>query len=142
MKEDSRTIGRYLYFWLCMGLFYASYSFVFDLVFHSKEYASEDKYYGSIGWYYFAYLVYFYISLPIAWCYNIIINKLPKKNLLRLSFGICICIAGAALFKVPSRYGGVNQKLKTIIVMALVGLSVEIIRILVIRRRERKKQIT
>jgi hypothetical protein len=129
---DSKTIGRHLSVYFCIGVVYATYSFGLDLVFHSFEYASKNEYFGSIGWYLLLYLVFFYISSPIALVYNAIVNILPKKNLVRISFGIFIGAVGAALFKVPSRYGGINEKLKVVLVMALVGLSVEIIRILVV----------
>ena len=134
---DKGTIGRYLSVYLCIGVLFATYSFVLDLVYHSI-YESKDEYFGSMGGYLLFYFVYFYISLPIALFYNAIVNLLPKRNLVRILFGVLVGAAGAALFRLPSYYGG-TKGLKTVIEMALVGLSVEIIRILVVRRRERKK---
>jgi hypothetical protein len=134
---DKRIIGRYLSVYICIGSLYATFSFVLDLIYYYK-YKSSEAYFGSFGGYLLFYFVYFYISLPISIVYNAIVNMLPKENIIRIIFGIFFGAIWAAAFGVPSYYGGTNG-LKTLIEMAFVGLSVEIIRIIVVKQRVQKK---
>jgi hypothetical protein len=132
-----RTVGRYFNVYLCIGVLFATYSFILDLIWYYNS-DREFKFYGSWGWYLLFYLCFFPFSFPISTCYNTIINLLPKNNFKRICVGIIIWAVGAALFDIPSFYGG-KRGTKTMIEMILVGFTVEIIRIIVVRNRERKK---
>jgi len=136
---DGKTIGRYFSVFACIGLFYSLYSYSFDLIFHKMEYKGTARYIGAMGGYLLAYFVFFYISLPIALFYNSVVNILLKRPQIRIIFGIiCGAIMGYA-YNGLSYYIGEHRRLKNLIAMVLVGLSLEILRVIIVRRREHKK---
>ena len=138
---DSKTIGRYFSVYACIGVLFSFYSYCLDMIFYKIEYGTIP-YIGSMGSYLLAYFVYIYITLPGAFFYNAIVNNvIPNKPFIRICFGIFVGAVLGYSTNAFSYYIGQNRRLKYIVVLILVGLSVEILRIIVVKRREQKKVI-
>ena len=126
-----RQIIVYFIGFLLTGILYAIYSYLSDLPFFQIEYGSLEGYKGSL----IAYLIFFCIgyallSLPIFIVYNFMMSSFIGKNKTRLIAGFALgAFIGLAVNRGGySYYIGDYRGIKTIIVFALTGFSLELIR--------------
>jgi hypothetical protein len=145
--ETFKGYIRYLLFYLSVVYFLAMYSYILDLIFYKVDYGTLRRYNYSVMGYIIVFLINpFYITLPVTLLYNYAINNLlPVQKKIRLLIGLCVGISigtfiggrGVGL----SFYIGEYRWLKHLLVFALTGVSVELMRILVVKLRMRHKRI-
>ena len=113
-----------------MGIFYALYSFLFDLLFFQLDYGSINEYKASpLEYLVFFYVAYIFVALPLFVFYDILVNRFDsKKN--RLIFGFVFgFFVGFFINRLGySYYIGDLRGIKSGIVLAMTCFSFELIR--------------
>jgi hypothetical protein len=130
-------IIRYLLFYLACIVVLSIYSYLFDLIFGSKF--NEKKLYYTWLQYVVYYIIAGWIAFPLSFGYNYMINHVISPNYLwRIATGVFsfvlfgfICTRGLKF----GYYIGPYRELKNLLALALSGLSIELIRIIVIKIR-------
>lgn len=128
-----KTIWRYLLFYASVGFFFALYSSLLDLLFYRIEYGNEANYRFEL----LSYVLYFVIgylfpALLISIVYNLVMSSVFMKIYLRLIIGLLVGISIGFLIERSgvSYYIGHYRPLKNIILFGLIGVSVEVLRII------------
>lgn len=141
-KREAKTIWRYLQFYGTVIFVLSFYSYLLDIIFYSIDYGSPDLYYYPVQ-YIGYYVLAGYMVFPISLLYNYLINhSLPKNNEARLLAGIIGFTMVGWLLTIDFKFGyyiGEYRPLKNIIVIFLSGATVELLRILIVKRRLKKK---
>lgn len=138
-----KVFKRYLLFYLAVGSLYGIFSFIFDLLFCQIDYGVKCHYDYPLSFIFYALTLLFYyfpISLPISMFYNSFVNfKISNYKLRRYGFGLLfgLCVGYIAHRNGWSFYIGQFRHLKNIIVFGLTGLSIEILRTIIVKRRYR-----
>jgi hypothetical protein len=144
------TIGKYVSAYLWITFFYSFYSVILDHIFFNIDYGADRGFLQSISYYFFYFIIVFFpIAVPVVFFYNwIILNafeNLAYKHFIRLFFGIFIgLIIGLSMRRTgASFYIGHLRPLKNCILFSLVGVSIELIRIVKVKNnnRDRTKKI-
>ncbi len=139
----AKTFGRYLIFYIVVGALYGIYAELFDLVFSCLEYGTAFHYYYPLSFIFYLYVLlayFFLITFPVCLIYNLVINfgfANTKLKMYRYVFGLLVgaCIGYLVHGSGWSFYIGEYRPLKNIVVFMLTGLSVEIIRTIIVHRR-------
>jgi hypothetical protein len=136
---------RYVIFCLAAILFLSIYSYGLDYVFYNLDYGNMNGYYANwIVRYIVTFLVNVYL-IPIIVIYNLLINNLVKPYWLRLLIGFTFGPAiGASIgnhLDGMSLYIGKYSWLKQMLAFALTGLTLEIVRNIVVRKRYTAKNL-
>ena len=144
-KQAAITIIRYIVFYLSVIYFLSLYSYLLDWVFYNISYGTFRDYRYSPIQYIFYYIIIGYVLFPLSIIYNYFINRLkPQKNHIRILIGLFATIAFGFLLSNEGHFGyyiGKYRPLKNTLVLALTGISVEFLRILVVRIRIKDKRI-
>lgn len=140
-KVYGNIIKRYWLFYAAVGFFYGIYSYLFDLLFCYIDYGSNCHYRYPVGFMFYAFtlLIYhFFFTFPIAIFYNSFLNYYFKdinKYRYFVGFFIGLMIGYSVHESGFSLYIGEYRALKNVIVFALTGLAVEILRTIVVKKR-------
>ena len=136
-----KTHVRYLQFYLSVIYFLSLYSYILDYVFYKIDYGNFSTYHQNIGYYILVFILYYcYFTVPFVLLYNYAINNwVPEHKTIRLFAGLFaglligsfVCGKGVGL----SIYIGEYRWLKHLLVFSLTGITVELMRILVVRLR-------
>jgi hypothetical protein len=136
-----KTHVRYLQFYLAVIYFLSLYSYILDYVFYKIDYGTFSTYHQNIGYYILVFILYYcYFTVPFVLIYNYAINNwVPEHRTIRLLAGLFAGLfigsfiggSGVGL----SIYIGQYRWLKHLLVFSLTGITVELVRILVVRLR-------
>ena len=140
-----KIVKRYFLFYCAVGSFFGIYSYIFDLIFCKIDYGQNCHYDYPLSFIFYTLTLLVYnilFTLPICLIYNIYVNifwKREDNKILRYTIAVLI---GLFIGYSVKRFGwsfyiGDYRHLKNIIVFSLTGLSVEILRTIVVRRRLR-----
>ncbi len=144
---DNKTALRYVYFYLSVVYFLSIYSYVLDYIFYKIDYSSFKDYRDSVVWYIVSFgIARVHILIPIIIFYNYAINNFfPDNKYVRLLCGLFMGLLIGFLFRECgiglSIYIGKWCSLKQILVFILTGVSVELLRILVVKLRYKDKKV-
>lgn len=114
-----------------MGIFYALYSYFFDLLFFQIDYGSIDEYKASpLEYLVFFYVAYIFLALPVFVFYNLIIKGSIDNKKQRIIIGFIFgLLVGLFINRGGySYYIGDLRGIKSGITLAMTGLSFELIR--------------
>lgn len=136
---NNKTALRYVLFYLSVIYFLSLYSYIFDFIFYKVDYGTVKNYQQNINGYILSFIIlYMHLTIPLSILYNYTINNFfPHKKSLRLLAGLIVGVSIGLLignhgFGI-SFYIGEYRWLKHLLVFSLTGVSVELIRIVVIR---------
>lgn len=140
-KRDTKVILRYLQFYLCVIFILSIYSYFFDLIFRYLVEKTNDEIHYEWVQYIAYYIIAGYFIFPFSMIYNYFINNIfSKKIVIRIIAGMATLLLFGALLSGNYEFGyyiGEYRPFKNIIVLLLTGVTVELIRIVVIRYRQR-----
>lgn len=140
-KRETKVILRYLVFYLSVIFLLSIYSYFFDLIFYSLD---KDKN-AEIYYDWVQYIVYFMIAgfliFPLSMIYNYFINNIiSDKKIIRIIAGMTTSLLFGALLSGNYKFGyyiGEYRPFKNILMLLFTGITVELIRIVVVRYRQR-----
>lgn len=141
-SNRERTIVRYVLFYLAVVFFFSLYSALLDLLFYRLDYGPETKYRFEPGFY----VLYFglgssLVAIPISIGYNYAISHVHlKRRFMRIVIGLVvgICIGAIVQRRGYSLYIGDMRPQKNIILFGLIGVSLEIARLIVENFRHKR----
>ena len=144
--NSQNKIGKYLLFYLWVAFFYSLYSVILDNIFFNIDYGADRGFLQSISYYFFYFIIVFFpIAVPLVFFYNwVVLNgfeNLTGKHFIRVFFGIFIgLMIGLSMRRAgASFYIGHLRPLKNCILFSLVGVSVELIRIVKAKYNEQRR---
>jgi hypothetical protein len=134
MKKSNNAFLRYFLFYLSVAYFYGLYSYILDLYFYR----------GSPIDYIIHFIVtYGIFTIPISMGYNAFINNYftrPNYKTILCGLAVGLIIGTSIGRKGISYYIGEYRSVKQIIVFGLMGLSIEIMRRIVVNIRMEKNK--
>lgn len=140
-KRETKVIRRYLLFYLSVIFILSIYSYFFDLIFRSLVEKTNDEIYYEWVQYIAYYIIAGYFIFPFSMIYNYLINNIiSKKIIIRIIAGMATSLLFGALLNGYYEFGyyiGEYRPLKNILALLFTGVTVELIRIVVIRYRQR-----
>jgi len=135
MVKVTNTIGRYLAVYLGIAFLFTLYSTLLDLLFYRLDYGSAASY-QFLPMTYFLYFAvgYLYPALPAVVFYNYAINNIFLNTYVRLIIGLLLGLSIGFLIQRSgiSFYIGHLRSLKNIILFGLIGVTIELLRIVVV----------
>ncbi len=133
MVKVANTIGRYLIVYLAVAFLFTLYSTLLDLLFYRLDYGSAASYEFLPNTYFLYFAIgYLYPALPTVVFYNYAINNIFINTYVRLIIGLLLGLSIGFLIQRSgiSLYIGHLRPVKNIILYSLIGISVEILRII------------
>ena len=130
-------IKKYILFYFAVVFFFSLYSYGLDLIFHKMDYGSTSGARSMFQYAAYFIIVCFPIALPLTLFYNYVcsngFNHLSGKHIIRILFGVFAGFNIGLILREngPNYYIGQWASLKNLILYPLIGLSVELLRILV-----------
>ena len=141
VNNDFRKLKRYVYFYMCVVFFFTLYSYVIDLILIKLTPGSGTYIYSIYDYPLYFIILCFPVAVPLIVFYNWIVNNafetLKHKNVIRLLFGLVTgFLVGLAVGRNGlSFYIGEYKWLKNLILYSLIGISVEVVRVIVVNKR-------
>jgi hypothetical protein len=145
----TRAIKRYCVFCFVVITLFALYSYGLDIIYYKRDYGTFNSYHYTILDYFFRFLLLsfpFSILIPCGYNYfiNQWINKLPGKIIFRFiaGAGIGLLFGYISQRRVTSFYIGQWRDQKSVILFLMIGISVEVLRMVRQLWNVRKKPAT
>ncbi|MEO8403669.1 MAG: hypothetical protein ABI480_03715 [Chitinophagaceae bacterium] len=143
------AIQRYSLFCLAVLCLFAIYSYGLDFIYYKRDYGTFNGYHYTVLDYFFRFLLWsfpFSILIPCAYNYfiNRWVNQVPGKIIFRFIAGACIGLLFGyiAQRRVTSFYIGQWRDQKSVILFLMIGISVEVLRMLKQLWRVRRMPVT
>jgi hypothetical protein len=129
-----KVIKQYFFFYLTIAVLYTLWSFLLDLVLYNGDYGGKGVSY--FFWFVFSYAIF---TVPVVIIYNLFINFIFKDAGLWIRILIAV-LYGLLIYWIlgdlgPNYIVGPSGKIKMMILYPLVGVSAEIIRNYIVKKR-------
>lgn len=141
-KKAATILWRYILFYLSVIYFLSLYSYALDLLFYKLDYGDTYVYPYNGAQYVLYYVIIGYMIFPLSLLYNYGINHLfSKRNYARILIALFVAIAlGFVIGDKAGYYIGEYRLLKNLLAFTLTAVSVELLRIWVVKLRIKDKQ--
>jgi hypothetical protein len=145
MKKSNNAFLRYFLFYLSVAYFYGLYSYILDQLLFKITPSSDYYFYRRSPIDYIIHFIVTYgiFTIPISMGYNAFINNYftrPNYKTILCGLAVGLIIGTSIGRKGISYYIGEYRSVKQIIVFGLMGLSIEIMRRIVVNIRMEKNK--
>jgi hypothetical protein len=144
-RRQAKVMIRYLLFYLAFIFVLSVVTYFFDLLFFSIYSGSIFNYSGNFLSYAILYMIMGFYIFPLSLVYNYIINHYVPDVAARIILAVLFSLIMGYLIRGSFHWGiylGPNRALKNILALVCSGILIEVLRVVVVRFRLKKNQVS